>query len=1348
MSRLGANPDDLDLIAHRLDSAGSLLHGARGELGSRLRSTAWTGPAADQFRNWWSRKGSTDLDSVGNYMTYLGRQIRDEAGQQRWASGGANFQLTWPGRPHHWSDPVAPGLRRGQSGCGPFAESGSGAQGDPVDSATGALWFEEHDLDLVTSGGFRVPLNRFHHSWYGEDSSFGPGWASLFDVRLFRVGDEVGVLAPDGSFLQFSASGDGFVAAAGVRARLSARGAGHVLSDTDGRRWVFDAAGELAAIEAAGDLGLTIGRGADGRVASIAGLRGGPAAVTWDGDGHVVSVATSDGSAAYRYDDTGHLVGAANRHGEATYFWDDRHRVVEQRDRRGRLVVTTEYGDDGRVVRQHDPRGELYRYRWDAAGGRAVMTDPVGGEWTDRYVGGLLVERTNPLGGGIRIARQGLAAASVASLDGEVLAVAADGGDQGAGTGAGADLETDADGRPVRWAGMELLYDSRGLLAGARLAADRQLHLERDPAEPGRITAVDDGAGHRAEYRYDDRGRLIGVVGPIAEAAYAYDEAGDLASVEIASAEGRARLWREDGVLWQEVDGERSPVAEADEHDRLTATIDEAGRATRYAYDDWDRLVGVTAPDGSSTAYTYDVFDRVAERADPIGRSLVVTRDAAQRLTGLVTEDGMAYEIDLDPTGRLTGLRDGAGRELRVERNDHGDVVRLIGTGVATAVAYDSQRRLVDITAEATTIDVHYDGDRVTGLTTGEGRSIGYEYAPSGAVTAKIVDGVRIDIAYLGRLEGRYTGPAGVAEVVPVGDDGLALVLPNGLRSTATWAGGRLAALAVDGTGAAVLDERYEVDAAGNVTATRRPDGTWRYAYDERDMITAAAFDGPDPHVVEWAYDEVGTRLRASYDGVVERSVLDERARIVAVERDGHARREIAYDGAGHVTADRGWAFEYDVEGRLRRAVRGTTEVAHEIDGLGHRARTRVTEAGAVVRDVSIVWDVSTELAEPVLAVDNLTGERYLYQHDPVGAPLGVVPLADPERARWFITDTYGTVRAVTDAAGEVLGGREYDPFGRVLRQWGDLDMGPLSLGFLGAIEDPTTGLTHLRAREYDPSLGRFLSPDPVLIPVGAPVVTGYAYAFNRPTALADPSGRWPDVNPFDVVTSTVGSVLDRATDLGADIVDEASKVVDEAVDVATEAADVAVAAYHSSAPTVAKTIRTVTDYTHPGLSWASDLAYEHREGFLEILDAAELGATVVVVAAAPFTEGASLALLPVIDGASAAGHGLVAFGALRAGDNGTALKQVALAGISLLPGAFDDTIKEAGLAMKGVGFGRALRHLPAVIGGVAGNTIIGKVLEREIDQIEDLFGGPKGGQRLPFEELKRGLQLPWLWTP
>lgn len=50
---------------------------------------------------------------------------------------------------------------------------------------------------------------------------------------------------------------------------------------------------------------------------------------------------------------------------------------------------------------------------------------------------------------------------------------------------------------------------------------------------------------------------------------------------------------------------------------------------------------------------------------------------------------------------------------------------------------------------------------------------------------------------------------------------------------------------------------------------------------------------------------------------------------------------------------------------------------------------------------------------------------------------------------------------------------------------------------------DAQTGLYHLRARQYDPALGRFTTTDPIESAMGSQ----YAYVSNRPTVLVDPSG-------------------------------------------------------------------------------------------------------------------------------------------------------------------------------------------------------------------------------------------------
>jgi RHS repeat-associated protein len=64
----------------------------------------------------------------------------------------------------------------------------------------------------------------------------------------------------------------------------------------------------------------------------------------------------------------------------------------------------------------------------------------------------------------------------------------------------------------------------------------------------------------------------------------------------------------------------------------------------------------------------------------------------------------------------------------------------------------------------------------------------------------------------------------------------------------------------------------------------------------------------------------------------------------------------------------------------------------------------------------------------------------------------------------------------------------------------------PTNHGYLNAPTDPI-GLTHLGAREYDPTTGRFASVDPVLSPADPIQMNGYAYADSDPTTASDADG-------------------------------------------------------------------------------------------------------------------------------------------------------------------------------------------------------------------------------------------------
>ncbi|ODA69112.1 polymorphic toxin-type HINT domain-containing protein [Streptomyces sp. AVP053U2] len=100
----------------------------------------------------------------------------------------------------------------------------------------------------------------------------------------------------------------------------------------------------------------------------------------------------------------------------------------------------------------------------------------------------------------------------------------------------------------------------------------------------------------------------------------------------------------------------------------------------------------------------------------------------------------------------------------------------------------------------------------------------------------------------------------------------------------------------------------------------------------------------------------------------------------------------------------------------------------------------------------------------------------------------------------------HGTAQLAIDTATDKLTQRRTLPFGGT-RGTEPTDW-PGTKGFVGGTDDTrTTGLTHLGAREYDPSTGRFISVDPLLEIDKPQTLNGYTYAAQNPLAFSDPTG-------------------------------------------------------------------------------------------------------------------------------------------------------------------------------------------------------------------------------------------------
>ncbi len=162
---------------------------------------------------------------------------------------------------------------------------------------------------------------------------------------------------------------------------------------------------------------------------------------------------------------------------------------------------------------------------------------------------------------------------------------------------------------------------------------------------------------------------------------------------------------------------------------------------------------------------------------------------------------------------------------------------------------------------------------------------------------------------------------------------------------------------------------------------------------------------------------------------------------------------------------------------------------------------------------------------------------------------------AQVEVVEYYHHDALGSVRAVTNAAGQVVSQHDYLPFGE---EWqAPLSPTPL-VQFTGKERDRETGLDYFGARYYASRTGRFTTVDPVLDIEQALVDpqrwNRYTYVRNNPFRYVDPDGRAIETlwDVFNIGTGLVslganiaaGNVGGAALDVAGLMVDAGATVV------------------------------------------------------------------------------------------------------------------------------------------------------------------------------------------------------------
>ncbi len=817
----------------------------------------------------------------------------------------------------------------------------------------------------------------------------------------------------------------------------------------------------------------------------------------------------------YRFDGPGNLTSIEDRNGNEISFDYSSWGVVDDiTDTQGR-VIDASYDGDGNLASLEDPTGRDWLYDYDAYDRLTDYTDPSGGI-TEYYYQGPdnLIEIEDPHGTVTRLGydgdsrvtsiKRGYNRSNSSYIAQTTFAYSSPTSPCGTGD-IGKTVMTDPRGKTTTYC-----YDTE-LRVTKTVDANGNARTATFTANSDVDTATAPGSA-LTDFAYDSLGNLTSKTEPAGEvtafefangshprlptketspqgtsSVFAYDAAGNTTAV----ADGGSPTQVEEKLEYNGQGGGSCDDDSSTKPGTLRCVVDGEGNETRYGYDDAGNLTTITPelPLGETTI-AYDALSRVDTVEDGKGQVASYSYDALDRVVEIDYGGGETVSFDYDVNGN------------RVERVDS-----VHGT---STWAYDVlNRRTAD---DLPSGDTDYTWDVASNLTT--------LTDAGGAVTYRYDDVNRL--ADLAEPGGSCSSPVSLCTTFgyTARDQRERTTYPNGVEQTVTYDASdkptRVQAL--DGA-TELSDFTYDYDEPSPGTrhtklrqsVTDKDGNATTYGYDFLDRLTGAVQrDGSDAVVDErsYTYDLASNRTQQVINGTT-RSFGYNPANQLCWAYTGVSAADCDSPPTGAVT------YSYDANGDT------TTSSAGWDFGYDDRARaTNLTWPGEGLA-IDFGWTATSRSERGVAGGDRhntLLGlsreDGTSWTRDPAGTLIS--QRASAGGRHYYLSDALGSVVGLTDTAGDLTRGYEYDAFGRLRASSGDT---PNPFRFTGEYREPENDVYRIGDRFYAAALGRWAQPDS--LDRAGDLSQGNRYVY----AGADP------VNPLDAANASTHVTGDAAVE-------------------------------------------------------------------------------------------------------------------------------------------------------------------------------------------------------------------------
>ena len=582
----------------------------------------------------------------------------------------------------------------------------------------------------------------------------------------------------------------------------------------------------------------------------------------------------------------------------------------------------------------------------------------------------------------------------------------------------------------------------------------------------------------------------------------------------------------------------------------LNSTNDSDYMTTNYEYDAWGHLVRTTDSTGyNSGATTYDLNGNALTVTDANGNVTTNTYDALNRV---LTANTICSDTSKDVSKSYA--YDSMGRITKSTRDD-----------LTTSYTYDVMGRK-STEAEYTSVYATFKGFFYVGVSQYVDRQIvginhllmysytSYEYDSEMRVT-KVKENGDETASYTYDANGNKASET----------------LANGVVSTYTYNGcNKITSLVTKSGNSTISEYEYSYYLDGSDACKVRSENgiieTTNYEYDGLKRLTEEAVTtGNSTDTYAYEYDDYGNRVQMTATGSEEyetvysyndaegnyTALLQEEVKTIEGDSDTTAN-ELAsspmdltsaasedsgvettvyiYDANGNqitkTTDDKTETYTYDGLNQLIGFTDGETvaSYAYNVDGL--RIKKTVDD-----KTIHHVWDGSQQIIADV--VDNEFYEANCYLRGTNLVATYNYQNGVKSGYTYYTQNAHGDVVNLTDETGAVTKSYTYDAFG-VEQNIDDADDN--AFRYCGEYYDSESGTIYLRARYYDPAIGRFISRDSVTGENTDPLSLNlYTYCHNNPIIGIDPSGHIFNI----LIGAGIGAVVSGGISLVSSIISE-----------------------------------------------------------------------------------------------------------------------------------------------------------------------------------------------------------------